>query len=306
MTHAFAKPVVFASDVQLSAASLRALQRTGDRALELLAETTPLRRRLTQPDDDSLALLNLIDCVTDELLRTGAAERALGRDYVHSEVRALLLCEDVLAGEVVAEAVSPVRDLIRMRRDARHLRWLRRAKAQFDATLRAPDTRGLTLRMHEELTRTSSARVASERYRAADHAFGGQEILWRLTDTPETERIALPADAGFAALAGDPAQASPAFTRNLATAVRSTARHLYGIPVASLQGQGLTAHPDESSSEAIAATRYVLLATPGDPPRALDDLALLKYRNPFAPGAPATDLPLGFTATIRNTARNLI
>src|SRR5262245_54422246 len=68
-----------------SVAALLSLQRTaGNQAVGRM-----LSRRVAPPtplDGDS-TMAALIDAVTDELLRTGTAERALGADYVRMEVR---------------------------------------------------------------------------------------------------------------------------------------------------------------------------------------------------------------------------
>jgi hypothetical protein len=174
-------------------------------------------------------------------------------------------------------------------------------------TLGPDGLRGHTLRAHEDLEDEKTA----AHYGALDAdlaKFMANDMLWRFTSNPQTEVIRIDAGVSFADVVSivgrhtggnkkdDGRVRTLSFGRNLGAligvayskggdpnvaeiAVR--AEYLYGVPLAGLQGQGITAHPAEARLIGIFETEYVLLATPGDPPRKLDDLATVRYVNPF-------------------------
>jgi hypothetical protein len=207
------------------------------------------------------------------------------------------------AQQSMAAVSNPLRDQIRQERDARHMRWLDGERARFEATL-GGDPRGQTLRTDPEMRRQKHA----EHYRELDQLIGLPDVIWRFTSNPQSEVIKIDANVGFSQVVeivnkhtggnkkDDGRVRTLSFGRNLGAligvayskggdpnvaeiAVR--AEYLYGVPLRSLQGQGITAHPAESRLIGIFETEYVLLATPGDPPRKLDDIAPIKLRNPF-------------------------
>ena len=59
------------------------------------------------------------------------------------------------------------------------------------------------------------------------------------------------------------------------------ASYLYGIDMASLRGKGITAHPALGRGISLFETEYVLVSTPGNPARTLNELATVKLNNPF-------------------------
>jgi hypothetical protein len=259
----------------------------------------------------------ILDAVATYLVATEPQERALGLEHVRQE---LVDTVDLELGEgfpepvlrataaSMAELAHPMRNRIRVLRDERHMQWLNEARMRFETQLAgaAPnaDLRGRTIRTDAEMRRQKDA----QHYRELDAKIGLPDMLWRFTSNPQSEVIKIDKDVGFGEVVSivgahtggnkkdDGRVRTLSFGRNLAAligvayskggdpnvaeiAVR--AEYLFGVPMASLAGQGITAHPAESRLIGIFETEYILLATPGDPPRKLDDIAPIKLRNPF-------------------------
>ena len=63
--------------------------------------------------------------------------------------------------------------------------------------------------------------------------------------------------------------------------ISQLAAYLYGIDINSLKGKGITAHPATARAISLFETEYILVSTPGNDPVTLDDLATVKFPNPF-------------------------
>lgn len=59
------------------------------------------------------------------------------------------------------------------------------------------------------------------------------------------------------------------------------AEYLYGIDINSLEAKGLTAHAATARMISLFESEYVIINTPGFPSISLDELATVKYKNPF-------------------------
>jgi hypothetical protein len=313
--------------------AMLALQRgAGNQAAARYAR---LSRFVAQPQLDGASPIEAVaDAVTNELMND-TPERALGIAYVFDEVTTVLQHDPAVQAGVmfavgshdpvtIASVAAPVRKAVRRQREARHLRWLRQSRAEFEAQYGAiPDKRGLTLREHRDTMGETNAR----HYRALDEQFRGQEILWRFTSKPGQEEVYLGPTVDFAQVVtgvnkhtggnrkDDPNVRTLSFGRNLGAligiayspggdvnvaAIVVRAPYLYGVPIASLAAHGITAHPAEGRLIGIFETEYVLLGTPGDPARKLEDLATIKLSNPFVQDQgllPGKDLA---TATLKS------
>ena len=65
------------------------------------------------------------------------------------------------------------------------------------------------------------------------------------------------------------------------TNIIDKAEYLFGIDIGSLAAKGVSAHPATSRAISLFETEYILVSTPGNPPLSLDELATVKYANPF-------------------------
>jgi len=59
------------------------------------------------------------------------------------------------------------------------------------------------------------------------------------------------------------------------------AEYLFGIDIGTLAADGISAHPATARLISFFETEYVLVPTPGDPPRSLSQMATVRLRNPF-------------------------
>ena len=257
---------------------------------------------------------------------------------------------------------APVLREVRERRDARHRQWLDDERAAFETRLLAglpekvrDDLRGRTLREHADL---AGEETAAHYAGLDDKRLVGEDMIWRFTSNPQSEIVMIAQGTSFQDVYGlvgahsggnkknDPRVRTLSFGRNLGAligvaystggdanvaGIAVRAEYLYGISIASLKGKGITAHPAESRMISVFETEYVLIATPGDPPRKLDDLATVRYANPFKgiepgqgrgpllkgkklnppgqpktpeqPSGPVRPAPKGFAVTVRDYAR---
>lgn len=279
-----------------------------------------------------VSLPALAGWIAATLVSREVLEGQLGLRYVRSEVRwamanALVLPDvgvDIVAyvtgaapsaSATTSDVIGPVREGLRLARDRRHVAWLDQQRQVFDRQLQARrlDARGATLRGHADVT--------DPHYTALDQAIGMPNMLWRFTSNPRTEVISIAEGTDFAKIvrlvAGhtggnkkdDGSVRTLSFGRNLAAlmgvahstggdanvaAICARAEYLYGVSLDSLRGQGITAHPAEARMIGIFETEYVLVGSPGAPPRRLEDLATVKYANPFKTpdGGQVPDLPV--------------
>jgi hypothetical protein len=302
-----------------AAAAVLALQRSaGNQAVARLVQTAG-PAPVTVLDQDS-SHENQAEAIAAHLVATEDAERGLGFHYVQAEILAALedgaltriapllaRATPIPMGAVAAVVAKEIRD----RRDQRHRDWLDAARAEFEDALRqrlppgVTDIRGRTLREHEELAEDPMA----EHYAQLDDSkLTGEDMIWRFTSQPQSEVIVVAEGTPFKDIydlvgahsggnkKNDPRVRTLSFGRNLGAligvaystggdanvaGIAVRAEYLYGISLASLQGKGITAHPAEARMISVFETEYVLVATPGDPPRKLDDLATVRYANPF-------------------------
>jgi hypothetical protein len=251
--------------------------------------------------------------IASYLVEREPLEAQLGLEFVRGEVlMAFRHAREVLPyvrtastdpTATTTDVIYPVRESLREIRDLRHVSWLNEQRAAFDkklAQLGIRDPRGSTLREHREVT--------DPHYTALDRELGMPGMLWRFTSNPMTEVISIAPGVDFEKIvrlvAGhtggnkkdDGSVRTLSFGRNLAAlvgvahskggdanvaAINARAEYLYGVSLDSLKGQGITAHPAEARMIGIFETEYVLVGSPGAPPRRLEDLATAKYRNPF-------------------------
>ncbi len=135
-----------------------------------------------------------------------------------------------------------------------------------------------------------------------------KNMIWRFTTRPSTETVYIaPATSHeevnrvIAAHSGGADKSNPnvktlSFGRNLGALVgvaaskggdkkvlniADKAEYLYGINIDRLARIGISAHPATARLISLFETEYVLVSTPGDRPRSLDELATVKYKNPF-------------------------
>ena len=270
-----------------------------------------------------------VDGIASYLVATEKLESDLGREFVRDEtiwafkspvtvfnvpLRQYVTSTSGEASATTADVIGPVREVLRELRDRRHLLWLNQQRVAFEVELTRLriDVRGESLRGHRDVT--------DPHYAAMDAQLGMGGMLWRFTSNPQTEVVSIADGVDFAKVvrlvAGhtggnkkdDGSVRTLSFGRNLAAligvahsnggdanvaGINARAEYLYGVSLDSLQGQGITAHPAEARMIGIFETEYVLLASPGAPPRRLEDLATIKYRNPFktADGGQIPDLP---------------
>lgn len=267
------------------------------------------------------------ETLAHHLVTTQPIEKTLGFEVVEREI---LLALAKLRGQIQPLLEAPERtaldvvgrmalDAIRRDRprDVHHAAWYASARQEYEQAL-GVDARGLlkgdTLRTHEE----ASADPMLAHYAALDIA--GPDVLWRFTSRPRSEEVKIDAGVPFSKVVelvgahsggnrkDDPSVRTLSFGRNLGALIGTAhsrggdagvagivvrAEYLYGVPIASLKGTGITAHPAESRLISLFESEYVLVATPGDAPRTLEELATIKLRNPFKSGDPNRALLAG-------------
>jgi hypothetical protein len=310
-----------------AAAALLSLQRTiGNQAVARLVQTAGPEPVVVLDQQSSAE--NRAEAIAAHLVETEVDERALGFEYVQAEILAALedgALKDIdpllaSAGPVpMATVAAPVLTEIRERRDQRHRQWLDETRAEYEATVRLPalaDMRGHTLREHEDL---AADEMAAHYAQLDEKKLTGTDMLWRFTSNPQSEVIVIAEGTSFKDIydlvgahsggnkKNDPRVRTLSFGRNLGAligvayssggdanvaGIAVRAEYLYGISIDSLKGKGITAHPAEARMISIFETEYVLIATPGDPPRKLDELATVRYANPFKDMEPGKKGPL--------------
>jgi hypothetical protein len=142
--------------------------------------------------------------------------------------------------------------------------------------------------------------------------FFDDNMIWRFTTRPTTEVVYIAPNTTQEAVAkvvaahsGGADKSNPnvktlSFGRNLGALmgvaasaggdkkvlnIADKAEYVYGIDIRSLRRYGITAHPATARLISLYETEYVLVSTPGDKARTLDELATVKYANPFKSGA---------------------
>jgi hypothetical protein len=138
--------------------------------------------------------------------------------------------------------------------------------------------------------------------------FFDAKMIWRFTSRPSTEQVYIAPDTSHeeiarvvAAHSGGNDKSNPnvktlSFGRNVGALMGVAAskggdkhvlniidktEYLYGIDIGSLADKGISAHAATARMISLFETEYVLVASPGDPPRTLDDLATVRLKNPF-------------------------
>ncbi len=161
----------------------------------------------------------------------------------------------------------------------------------------------LPLQSHDEALEEKKLRHFAE----FDQLFNAN-MLWRFTSTPSSEFVKIDAGVGMTEILQVIANHSGgndksntrvitlSFGRNIAAllgialspggdkqvvGIISRTPYLYGIDIASLKGKGITAHPARSRAISLFETEYVLVPVPGAAPVGLNELATVKYTNPF-------------------------
>ena len=136
-------------------------------------------------------------------------------------------------------------------------------------------------------------------------------MIWRFSSTPTAENVFVAAGTPYsevlrviAAHSGGNDKSNPnvktlSFGRNIGalmgtalseggdkhvTNIIDKAEYLVGIDITSLPILGISAHPARARAISLFETEYVLVNSPGNPPRSLVDLATKIYRNPFKNG----------------------
>lgn len=247
--------------------------------------------------------------VAMEILAQMKSLRPLIDPMIEAPERVPVSSVTALASKAIRAARPPILSQLNAD-DLRHAVWFVVAKQEHELGLGYDrwGLRGDTLRWHEE----TSADPLRAHYAALDQ-FMGPNMLWRFTSRPSSELIKIDPGVSFETIVtliglhsggnnkDDPRVRTLSFGRNLAALIGTAhskggdpgvasiavrAEYLYGVDIASLRGKGITAHPAETRLISLFESEYVLVATPGDPPRTLEQLATVKLANPFK-GDPA-------------------
>ena len=203
------------------------------------------------------------------------------------------------------EDKDPSITLTEFARDVYHRVWLDNERWSLEgaqAREKQPPTTLAPLKHHEEVFSGELASVFRH-FNAFD-----PNMLWRFTSTPSSESVEIKAGTSYpeilrviAAHSGGNDKSNErvrtlSFSRNLGAIIGvalsqggdkqvlnivDKASYLYGIDMASLQGKGITAHPALGRGISLFETEYVLVSTPGNPARTLNELATVKLNNPF-------------------------
>lgn len=276
-----------------------------------------MQRRVVQDEDRQTRALDpenrgeCADRITQRILEMRAqldATQTLDPNGLFFDVLSVLADGPNSTGlGLLLEDKDPSITLTEFARDVYHRVWLENERhtlegAQAQAREKKPPTTLAPLLFHEEVFSGELAEVFKH-FNAFD-----PNMLWRFTSTPSQESVEIKAGTSYpeileviAAHSGGNDKSNEqvrtlSFARNLGAIIGvalskggdkqvlnivDKASYLYGIDMASLRGKGITAHPALGRGISLFETEYVLVSTPGNPARTLNELATVKLNNPF-------------------------